>query len=55
MPRGSGLAIIIRSCLHFCVVAKSFFFTRLFSHDIRGAYDKFPDFFVWAFKIVIDS
>ena len=22
---------------------------------IRGAYDKFPDFFVWAFKISIDS
>ena len=22
---------------------------------IRGAYDKFPDFFVWAFKIVFDS
>ena len=22
---------------------------------IRGAYDRFPDFFVWAFKIVIDS
>ena len=23
--------------------------------DLRGIYDKFPDFFVWAFKIVIDS
>ena len=22
---------------------------------IRGAYNKFPDFFVWAFKIVVDS
>ena len=22
---------------------------------IRGAYDNFPDFFVWAFKIVVDS
>ena len=22
---------------------------------IRGAYDKFPDFFVWAFKIIVDS
>ena len=22
---------------------------------IRGEYDKFPDFFVWAFKIVVDS
>ena len=22
---------------------------------IRGAYDKFPDFFLWAFKIVVDS
>ena len=22
---------------------------------IRSAYDKFPDFFVWAFKIVVDS
>ena len=21
---------------------------------ILGAYDKFPDFFVWAFKIVVD-
>ena len=24
-------------------------------NQLRGAYDKFPDFFVWAFKIVIDS
>ena len=25
-------------------------------YKIRGAYDKFPDFFfVWAFKIVVDS
>ena len=23
--------------------------------NVLGAYDKFPDFFVWAFKIVIDS
>ena len=23
--------------------------------DIRGAYDKFPDFFVKVFKIVVDS
>ena len=23
--------------------------------DIRGTYDKFPEFFVWAFKIVVDS
>ena len=23
--------------------------------EIRGAYDKFPNFFVWAFKIVVDS
>ena len=23
--------------------------------EIRGVYDKFPDFFVWAFKIVVDS
>ena len=23
--------------------------------SIRGAYDKFPDFFVQAFKIVVDS
>ena len=23
--------------------------------DMRGAYDKFPDFFVQAFKIVVDS
>ena len=22
---------------------------------IRGAYDKFPTFFVWAFKIGVDS
>ena len=22
---------------------------------IRGAYDKFPDFFLWTFKIVVDS
>ena len=22
---------------------------------IRGAFNKFPDFFVWAFKIVVDS
>ena len=22
---------------------------------VRGAYDKFPDFFVWVFKIVVDS
>ena len=32
--------------------------TRLFVFyilEIQGAYDKFPDFFVWAFKIVIDS
>ena len=25
------------------------------SMEIRGAYDKFPDFFVWAFRIVVDS
>ena len=23
--------------------------------ELRGAYDKFPDFFVWAFKMVVDS
>ena len=23
--------------------------------ELRGAYDKFPDFFVWVFKIVVDS
>ena len=23
--------------------------------NVRGAYDKFPDFFVQAFKIVVDS
>ena len=23
--------------------------------QIRGAYDKFPNFFVWAFKIAVDS
>ena len=23
--------------------------------DIRGAFNKFPDFFVQAFKIVVDS
>ena len=28
------------------------FFTLI---DLRGAYDKFPDFFVQAFKIVVDS
>ena len=22
---------------------------------VQGAYDKFPDFFVWAFEIVVDS
>ena len=22
---------------------------------VRGAYDKFPDFFVWAFKIVLET
>ena len=31
------------------------YFVFLFSSYIRGAYDKFPDFFVQAFKIVIDS
>ena len=28
--------------------------THTYVH-IWGAYDKFPDFFVWAFKIVVDS
>ena len=23
--------------------------------EIRGAYDKFPDVFIWAFTIVVDS
>ena len=27
----------------------------LISIDIRGAYDKFPDFFVWEFEIVVDT
>ena len=27
----------------------------LYTIHIRGAYDKIPDFFVWAFKIVVDS
>ena len=26
-----------------------------FSIYIRGAFNKFPDFFVWAFKILVDS
>ena len=28
--------------------------THIYKH-FRGAYDKFPGFFVWAFKIVVDS
>ncbi len=28
---------------------------KLFETKLRGAYDKFTDFFVWVFKIVIDS
>ena len=28
---------------------------KLGKFKIRGAYDKFPDFFVWPFKIVVDS
>ena len=30
-------------------------FIPYFSDYIRGAYDTFPDFFGWAFKIVVDS
>ena len=30
-------------------------FSLFLSIYLRGAYDKFPDFFVWAFKIVVDS
>ena len=26
-----------------------------FTEEIRGAFNKFPDFFVQAFKIVVDS
>ena len=29
--------------------------TNQIKQKIRGAYDKFPDFFVWTFKIVVDS
>ena len=29
--------------------------TYVYKSYIRGAYDKFPDFFVWAFKMVLDS
>ena len=31
------------------------FFYKSYISNIRGAYDTFPDFFVQAFKIVVDS
>ena len=34
---------------------KSNFEIFIFTHVIRGAFNKFPDFFVQAFKVVVDS
>ena len=28
---------------------------NLFVHELRGAFNKFPDFFVQAFRIVVNS
>ena len=36
------------------MLALLFFYNDCFS-NIRGAYNKFPDFFVQAFKIIVDS
>ena len=30
-------------------------FVGLFNANVRGAYDKFPDFFVWALLLIIHT
>ena len=50
--------IYIYAYLYICT--HTYIYTHMYIHtyvyiNIRGAYDKFPDFFVWTFKIIVDS
>ena len=48
--------IISLSCLkEFCLHTNQLLWTTEYLINVRGAFNKFPDIFVQAFKIVVDS
>ena len=47
------LFIYIYICVH--LPSNIHLYYRYISTYIRGAYDKFLEFFAWAFKMVVDS